>query len=173
MCSSPLIISLAILWICSNRSASFLCWDPRAGCITAARVYQSGGERQNSLPCHAGHTALDVAQDMFGFLACKCALLGRVQSLIHEHHWVLLGRAALDSFSIQPLFLPGIALALVQDVELGLVNFMRFTPVLISSLASSLWVTSLSSSVHHAVWCHRPTHWELTQTQCPCHWQRC
>lgn len=48
----------------------------------------------------------EAAQDMFGFLGCKCTLLGHVHPLIQ----VLFSRAAFNPFSAQPAFVLGIAL---------------------------------------------------------------
>ena len=71
---------------------------------------------QNHLPWLAGHAAFDVAQHTIGLLGCEHTLLGHVELLVNQHSQVLLGRAAFNLFSAQPLFLLGIALAHVQDL---------------------------------------------------------
>lgn len=43
------VISVSVLWSCSNRSVSFLYQDPGAGC--SALVPGGGGEKYNSEKC--------------------------------------------------------------------------------------------------------------------------
>ncbi|KAK4821027.1 hypothetical protein QYF61_012113 [Mycteria americana] len=99
-CSSPLIIFMALLWTCSNRSMSFLCWGPQSW------------------------TQYCSPEDV-GFLGCKHTLPGHVELLINQHPQVLL-RAALNPFSAQPVFVLGIALTHVQDFALGLAELHEF-----------------------------------------------
>ena len=82
--------------------------------------HQSGVKGQNHLP--AGHASLHAAQARVAFLGCEHRLLGRVELLILQYTKVLLGRAALNPFSTQPVFVLGIALTHVQDLALGLVE---------------------------------------------------
>lgn len=42
-------------------------------------------ERYGLLPPPADHTAFVAAQDMFGFLVCKCTLPANVEPLINQH----------------------------------------------------------------------------------------
>jgi len=84
--------------------------------------HQSGVEGLNHLPGPAGHADIDAAQHAAGHLGCKCALLSHVELLINQHPQVLLLRAALNSFSTQPLFVLGIAPTRVQDLAFGLVE---------------------------------------------------
>jgi len=84
--------------------------------------HQSRIEGQNHLPCPAGHTSLDAAQDMVGSLGCERSLPGHIELLVNQHPQVLLGRAALNPVSAQPVFVLGIALTRVQDLAFGLVE---------------------------------------------------
>jgi len=84
--------------------------------------HESRVEGQNQLPQPAGHTSLDAAQDMVGFLGCKRTLLAHVELLIHQNPQVLLLRAALEPLSVQPVLMFGITLTHVQDLALGLVE---------------------------------------------------
>ncbi|GAB0176555.1 hypothetical protein GRJ2_000120700 [Grus japonensis] len=59
---------------------------------------------------------------MVGFLGCKCALPAHVELLINQHPQVLLLRAALNTFSTQPVVVLGITPTHVQDLALGLVE---------------------------------------------------
>ncbi|NXJ29389.1 F120B protein, partial [Dicrurus megarhynchus] len=87
---------------------------------TALQVgsHQSRADRENPLPHPAGHTALDAAQAAVGFLGCERTLPAQVKLLIQPYPKALL-RAALNPFSIQPVFVLGIAPALVRDLVLG------------------------------------------------------
>ncbi|KAK4824941.1 hypothetical protein QYF61_021561 [Mycteria americana] len=62
------------------------------------------------------------AQDMVGFLDCKCILPAHVQFFIHQYPQVLLRRAALKPFIFQSVLLLGIALIQVQNLALGFVE---------------------------------------------------
>ncbi|KAK4821259.1 hypothetical protein QYF61_017137 [Mycteria americana] len=119
-CSSPLTIFMALLWTHSNRSMSFL----MLGAPEVNTVLQVGphDRRGGESPQPAGHASFDAAQDMVGFLGCKQALPGHVELLINQHPQVLLLRAALSPFSVQPVFVLGIAPTHVQDLALGLVE---------------------------------------------------
>jgi len=85
--------------------------------------HQNGAEGQKHLPRPAGHIAFDAAQDTVGLLGCENTLLAQVQLFIHQYLQDLLGRAALSSFSAQPIFVLGIAPTHVQDLALDLVEF--------------------------------------------------
>jgi len=84
--------------------------------------HQRGAEGQNPLPRPAGHTAGDAAQGSVGLLGCECTWLGHAQLFIHQYPQVLLGRAALNPFTPQPVVIPGVALTQVQDLAFGLVE---------------------------------------------------
>jgi len=70
--------------------------------------HKSGVKRQNPLPRPAGHASPYAAQDMVGFLGCKCTLPAHVELLIQQYPQVLL-RAALEPLSAQPVLVFGIA----------------------------------------------------------------
>ena len=65
---------------------------------------------------------LDAAQDVVGLLGCERTLVGHVQLFIHQHSQVLLGRVAFNPVIPQPVLIPGVALTLMQDLALGLVD---------------------------------------------------
>ncbi|NWY38380.1 F120B protein, partial [Sylvia atricapilla] len=79
---------------------------------TALQVgsHQSGVDRENPLPCPAGHTAFDAARGLVGF---ERTLL--VKLLIQQHPKALLS-AVLNPFSIQPVFVVKVALTQVQNL---------------------------------------------------------
>ncbi|NWW82991.1 F120B protein, partial [Climacteris rufus] len=84
--------------------------------------HQSRVDRENPLPCPAGHSAFDAGRGAVGFLGCECTLPDLVKLFIQQHSKALL-RAALNPFSIQPVFVLGIAPTQVQDLVLCLVEF--------------------------------------------------
>jgi len=88
--------------------------------------HQSGAEWKNPLPRPDAHTACDAAQDTVGLLGCKCTLVAHVWLFIHQYRQVLLGRAALNPFSAQPVFVLAIASTHVQGLALGLVELCEF-----------------------------------------------
>jgi len=71
---------------------------------------QSRAQGQIPLPQPAGHASRDAAQDTVGLLGCEHTLQGHVKLHINQQPQVLLLRAALNPFSIQPIFVFGIAL---------------------------------------------------------------
>jgi len=82
----------------------------------------SGAEGQNPLPRPAAPAAGDAAQDMAGLLGCERTLVAHRQLFIHQNPQALLSRAALNPFIPQPVLIPGVAPAQVQDPALGLVE---------------------------------------------------
>ena len=58
--------------------------------------------------------------------------MAHVEFPINQHPQVLLSRSALNPFSTQPAFVPGVALTHVQDLALGLVELhdVRTGPLL-------------------------------------------
>ena len=55
-------------------------------------------------------------------MVCESTLLSHVHLFIHQYPQVLLGRAALNPFSAQPIFGLGIAPNQMQDLALGFVE---------------------------------------------------
>ena len=96
---------------------------PELDAVLQVESHGNRVEGQNHLPRHAGHASLDATQDTVGLLGCKCTLLTHVEFLINGHFEILLLRAALKSFSAQPVFVLGIALTEVQDHTLCPVEF--------------------------------------------------
>ncbi|NXO11734.1 F120B protein, partial [Oriolus oriolus] len=80
--------------------------------------HQSRVDRENPLPHPAGHAALDAAQGAVGFLGSECTLPAQVKLLIQQHPKALL-RAAVNPFSIQPMFVLRTAPTQVRDLVLG------------------------------------------------------
>ncbi|NWZ64072.1 F120B protein, partial [Acrocephalus arundinaceus] len=107
---------------------------------TALQVgsHQSRVDRENPLPCPAGHAALDAAQGSAGY---ECTLL--VKLLIEQHPKALLSNA-LNPFSIQPVFVVRVAPTQVQDLVLGPVEIDEvctgppLKPIMPSSLFEQL-----------------------------------
>lgn len=62
-----------------------------------------------------------LMQETAGFLGCRCTLPPHIELLIyqHSHMWLIL-RAALNTFSAQPVFVLGIVLIQRQDLAYGL-----------------------------------------------------
>jgi len=94
----------------------------RAGWRTPGGVSPEQSRGPESPPRPAGHAALDAAQDMVGLLGYECMLLIPVQLFIPQYPQVLLCRAALHLFILQPVLIVGVALTQVQDLALGLVE---------------------------------------------------
>ena len=88
--------------------------------VLQVRSHKSRVEGQNHLPWLTGHASLDATQDTVGLLRCKHTLPAHVQSFINKHSQILLLRAALKSFSAQPVSVLGIVLT--QDLAVGLVE---------------------------------------------------
>lgn len=74
MCSSPLIISVAppLQWVCFSNKSS---WTQYGSWCS----HKDWVERDCDLPCPAGHTYLDAAQDTSDFLSSKYMLLSSCQ----------------------------------------------------------------------------------------------
>ena len=101
---------------------SFLCWAPELNTVLQVGSHQSGVEGQNHFPRPAGHASFDAARVMAGFLGCEHILSAHVQFFIHQYPQVLLCRAALNPFITQPVLMLGVALTMVQDLALSLVE---------------------------------------------------
>ena len=87
--------------------------------------HQCGAEGQNPFAEAGVHAAFDAGHasvDAAGLLGCEHTLLGHVELLVNQNLQVLLLKAALNPFSIQPAFVLWIALTQVQDIALGLVQ---------------------------------------------------
>ena len=59
---------------------------------------------------------------MVGLLGCERTLPHHIQLFIHQYPQVLLGRAALNPFILQPVLILGVASTQLQDFALGLVE---------------------------------------------------
>jgi len=94
-------------------------WDLQLDAVLQVGSHKIREEGQNHLPQPAGQNSLDATQRMIG-LGCKHALPAHVESFINQHSQILLLRAALKPFSIQPVL--GVALTQTQDLALGRVD---------------------------------------------------
>ena len=118
------IIFMVLFWTCSNRPMS---WRPRAECSTAGEVSRRWSTENNHLPRSNGCSTSGAAQYTVVFLGCKCTLWGHVEVFINQHPQVLLLRAALNPFSVQPAFMFGIVLTQGRIFHLALLNLMNWT----------------------------------------------
>lgn len=71
---------------------------------------------------HLLHGAFDAAQDMFGFLDCKCTFLSHVQALIQQHSQALLDKAVVELFISQPAWILGVSPTHTEHLVLGLLK---------------------------------------------------
>jgi len=83
-------------------------------------------------------------------------LPGHVKIFIHQHPQVLLGRAALNPFSSQPVFVLEISLTRVQDLALGSVEPLEVCtgPTLKPVQVTLDGIPSLQG-VSHTAWYHQ------------------
>ena len=114
---------MALFWTCSNQSLFY--WGSQSW-TEDSRWALTRAEGQNPLPRPAAHAAFDAAQDTAGLLGCERTLPGHVELLVRQHPQVLLGRAAHNPFSAQPVFVLWIALTHVQDLALSLIKLHEF-----------------------------------------------
>ena len=92
VCSSPLVILVALLWTHSNSSLFFLCWWPHAWMqlCTWGLSPEGRAEEDSQLSLPIGCPSFDAAQDVAGVLGCKWTLLVHVQLTVHQDPQVLL-----------------------------------------------------------------------------------
>lgn len=133
---------------------SFYVEDPRAGCNTS---HQSGVQGQNLLPHSAYHDAFAAAQDVFGFLGCKCPVLAQVQHLIHKQPEVLLCWASLNPFISHPVSEPGCPLVMCRTL-LILIVFTQtcFYKLVQTSLDDNLSLRFVSHTAQLGAVCRLP-----------------
>ena len=110
---------MALLWIHSNNSISFLYWEPGHNTLDGASERQSRG-KQSPLP--DGHPSVDAAQDTVGLPGCNNTLLTYVQLFIDQAPQVLLYRAALNEVFSQFVYISGTVSTQVPHCALGLVK---------------------------------------------------
>ncbi|KAK4832903.1 hypothetical protein QYF61_026546 [Mycteria americana] len=120
-CSSPLIIFVALLWTHSNRSMSFLYWGPQTQMQYPrwglTRVEQRG--RITSLDLLVTLLLMQPRiQLAFWAASAHCRVLLSFLSTNTPKSFSS-GRAALNPFSAQPVFVLGIVPTHVQDLALG------------------------------------------------------
>ena len=98
---------------------------PELNIVLQVGSHESRAEGDSHLPHPAGHAAFGAAQDMVGFLGCKCTLLVHVKRFVNHHPQVLLLRAVLNPSSALPVFVLGVAPTQMQDLALGLVEHYK------------------------------------------------
>ena len=81
---------------------------------------------------------LDAVQDTVGFLGCEGTLLAHVQLPIHQYPQVLFGRAVLHPFILKLVLMVGLPQPRCKTLLLDVLNFMRFSWALCSSLSRTL-----------------------------------
>ncbi|PKU42021.1 hypothetical protein llap_7679 [Limosa lapponica baueri] len=136
--------SLSYLWkaMVTQDHDVLILGAPELDAVLQMESHQSGVEGENHLPQPAGHASFDTTQDAVGLLGCECTLSTHVELLIPQQLQILLGRAFLNPFSPQPVFLPGVALTQVQDLASALLSLSRFTQGHFLSLSRSRWMSS-------------------------------
>uniref|UniRef100_A0A8C5UB45 Constitutive coactivator of peroxisome proliferator-activated receptor gamma n=1 Tax=Malurus cyaneus samueli TaxID=2593467 RepID=A0A8C5UB45_9PASS len=100
---------------CQDKEIFQVTFEVLPGHHTPGRVSPEQSRQGESPPMPAGHAALDAAQSAAGL---ERTLLAQVKLLIQQHPKALL-RTAFNPFSIQPIFVLGIAPTQVQDLVLG------------------------------------------------------
>jgi len=93
---------------------------PGLGAVMQVGPYEGRAEAYSHLPCPSGHPSSDAAQDAVCLPSSECTLLARIKVFIHQNTQVLLGRAVLNEFFYQCVYLHEIALT--QVLALGLVE---------------------------------------------------
>ena len=76
---------------------------------------------EQSLP--AGNTIYDTSQNAIGFLIYLSALVAHVQLIVSQHLQVHFFHTVFQPLCPKTVALPGVAVAKVQDLALGLVEF--------------------------------------------------
>jgi len=109
-----------LLWTRCDSSMSFLCWGLQSW-MQDSRWSLTRAEQRDRIPSLALLAMLLLMQPRIQ-LAFWATLVAHVKFFIHQYPQVLLGRAALNPFIPQPVFVLGIVLTHVQDLALGLVE---------------------------------------------------
>jgi len=169
-CSSPLIIFVALLWICSNSSASSYAGGPRPGHSTpdGASQEQSRGKQFCLSPCWMHLFCCSPGycwpSGLQKHTAGSCPASHPPQaphpSPQHCSQWVLLPVCAhtwdYSDSSATPCTWP-------CQIMLTWAHF--------SKLSESLWmVYLLLYQPHHSAWCLHQTYWGYTQSHCLGYW---
>lgn len=100
-CSSPLTISVTLLWTRSKSTTSFLCWEPQTW--THYRVLTMAEQR---------------AEDTVGLPSCNCTLLAHVKFFIKQNTKVLLSQATHKEYFSHSVNVPEITPNQVQNLVL-------------------------------------------------------
>jgi len=143
--SSPLIIFVALFWICSRGSMSLL-GSPELHTILQLWPHQDWVEGKEDLPQPAGNALCDVPLDPIGLLDHKGTLLAHGQPAVHQDSQVLC-RAAFHLVSLQPVPVHGFFLPVYRILLLPVLNFMMIFSPQLSILFRSLWMAVQSCGV--------------------------
>ncbi|KAK4817045.1 hypothetical protein QYF61_026353 [Mycteria americana] len=95
---------------------------PKLNTAFEVRPHQCRVQGHDHFPSPAGHAIFDTSQDAIGFLGHLGTLLAHIQAAVNKHPQVLLCQAAFQPLFPKPVALPGVAVAQVQDLALGLVQ---------------------------------------------------
>ncbi|KAK4825250.1 hypothetical protein QYF61_025649 [Mycteria americana] len=95
---------------------------PKLNTVFEVRPHQCRVQGHDHFPSPAGHTIPDTSQDAIGFLGHLGTLLAHIQAAVNQHPQVLFCLAAFQPLFPKPVALPGVAVAQVQDLALGLVK---------------------------------------------------
>jgi len=120
---------------------------PEVGAVLQVGSHENRVEGQNHLPWPTCHASLDATQDTVGLLGCKYTLLAHVESLLNQHSQIVLLRAALKSFSTQPVSVLGNALTQIQDLAFVLSSSVSDVPLSLASSVNLLMVHSIPLSM--------------------------
>lgn len=89
--------------------------DLKLGRSMPGGLYEGRVKGKNHIPPPAGHISFGVAQDVIGFLGCKCTLPVHAEHFVHHHTQGFHLKATVNQFSAHTLFVLGIALTHIQD----------------------------------------------------------
>ena len=155
--SSPLIVSVALLWIYSNNYFFFLVLEaPDLDVVLQMEPHKGRAEQGNHFPHPPGHVSFDAVQDTVGFCASwHCWFLSvfihqnpQVHLCKRSSPWVLLPVCSCCGFPW-----PG-----CSTLQLVLLNLIQFIQVHFLSLSRS-----------SSLWCHLQTCWGCTWSHYLCH----
>lgn len=107
---------------------------------------ESKVEGQNHIPQSVGHI-FDAAQNVIGFLGCKCTFLAHIQPFIQQHPQDLLLRAGFSPFLAQPVFGLRITLTQMEFLTLDLVEIHEDCTGTPPKPTGSIWIAFLPSRI--------------------------
>ncbi|KAK4824593.1 hypothetical protein QYF61_016838 [Mycteria americana] len=109
-------------------NVSLVVRGPKLNTGFEVRPHRCRVQGHDHFPSPAGHTISDTSQDAIGLLGHLGTLLAHIQAAVNQYSQVLLCWAAFQPLFPKPVALPGVAVAQVQDLALGLVEPHTFGP---------------------------------------------